>query len=135
MLKSPVEKSNSVYDPIQRKQFLIVEDDQIQGLEMEQLLQDNGAALTIWVPNLSKAREILAKSSNFAAVIVDLKLKDESGEDLISELESSHIPAVIVTAYEHHNITKAAIVSKPFSPETFLGAVSLAASKRQSAKT
>jgi DNA-binding NtrC family response regulator len=94
---------------------LIVEDEKLIALDVEDLLREFGAA-HVWTPGtLSEARRILAGSQNISIVLLDIKLLDGSGEELLAELAEANIPVIITTGYAAYVSTQAPVIYKPYS--------------------
>jgi DNA-binding response OmpR family regulator len=100
---------------------LIVEDEDLLALDMENLLSGHGFGQVLTAPSLERARELLATHTGIAAAIVDLKLPDGSGTELIAELTERGIATVIVTGYD--NATHLPVLRKPYTPQALVAAV------------
>ena len=58
-----------------------------------------------------------------AAAIIDLKLEDGSGTELIAELMSRKIPMIITTGYDYVGDGSVPVVYKPYSADDIVDAV------------
>jgi DNA-binding NtrC family response regulator len=94
---------------------LIVEDEKLIAFDVEDLLREFGAA-HVWTPGkLSEARRLLADGRNISIVLLDIKLLDGSGEELLAELAEAKIPVIITTGYAAYVSTQAPVIYKPYS--------------------
>jgi DNA-binding response OmpR family regulator len=99
---------------------LIVEDEQLLALEVENLLRDHGAAQVWSTGALSGARRILSANTDIAIVLLDLKLQDGSGEELLAELAGNNIPVIITTGYTSYACGQAQVIHKPYPSASLL---------------
>jgi DNA-binding NtrC family response regulator len=102
---------------------LIAEDESLLAWEMEEALSALGDPQIFWSPSLQGARQILSAHSDIALVLLDLKLQDGSGEELIDELTEKGIPLVIVTGYSPSKTGSFAVLIKPYPSEALISAV------------
>jgi DNA-binding NtrC family response regulator len=99
---------------------LIVEDEQLVAFDVENLLREFGAA-QIWSTGaLSEARRILTENSDISIVLLDLKLQDGCGEDLLAELAEANVPVIVTTGYADYSSALAPVIYKPYSTECLL---------------
>lgn len=81
-------------------QILLVEDDPLCSLLLHDLIEMSGHRV-VCALSLAAARSALA-SGAFDLVLLDVKLSDGCGTDLLSEIRSdpelAHLPVVVVTA-------------------------------------
>ncbi len=103
--------------------ILVVEDESIIAWDVEQLLRDHGASEVLIAPSLKKARAFLAGHDGIGLVIVDLKLEDGNGGDLIEETAAKGIPTIITTGYDSFTGGGIPVISKPYGAKTLITAV------------
>ena len=96
--------------------ILIVEDEQIIAWDVESLLRDHGVLRILVASSLQQAREHLAQHNDINLALLDLKLGDGSGLELISSLQQRNIPIVITTGYPVPDAGKIPVLYKPCSP-------------------
>jgi DNA-binding NtrC family response regulator len=99
---------------------LIVEDEKLVAFDVENLLRDFGAAQVWSTGTLSEARRILSGTADISIVLLDIKLQDGSGEELIAGLAEANIPVLITTGYETYVSAQAPVIYKPFSTGSLL---------------
>jgi DNA-binding response OmpR family regulator len=114
-----------------RKKVVVVEDDD----EMRDLESFLLGAEGYQVAAVAEGRAALpaVKREGADLVLLDLVLPDESGNDVLAELErdpaTADVPVIVVTAYSKHfrhvQATRQVrrIISKPFDPMDLLNAV------------
>jgi DNA-binding NtrC family response regulator len=100
--------------------ILVVEDESIIAWDVEQSLRDRGAGLVLVAPSLRQARLILAEHSDIGLALVDIKLEDGSGADLIDDLILRGVPAIVTTGYDFGGDGRVPVVTKPYAIETLL---------------
>ena len=111
--------------------ILIVDDESVMRLSLKKLLEKE--AYQVAVSGDSEESLQMARSIHFDLAIVDLKLKDKNGVDLINELKrrQPHLESILITGESsiHVSITEAInkgifhFISKPFEPEIMLSLV------------
>lgn len=99
---------------------LIVEDEKLVAFDVESLLRDYGAAQVWSAGSLAEARRILAHSPEISIVLLDIKLQDGSGEELLAELFEANMPVVITTGYAPYASALAPVIFKPYSTGSLL---------------
>jgi CheY-like chemotaxis protein/signal transduction histidine kinase len=109
-LKKPIEKEklDEVFDHLGRgnqypfKNVLVVEDQVIQSNNLTQQLIQKG--INVSQAYTGKEALLLLETQHFDCIILDLKLPDISGTDLLDQIKSQdkfmHIPVIINTAME-----------------------------------
>jgi DNA-binding NtrC family response regulator len=123
------------YDP-QAKGFahahviLIVEDEKLIAWDVEMLLKAQGAASVVTALNLAEARKILKERQDISLALVDLRLPDGSGEEIIGELLALNIAVVVLTGYSAAPIANTLMVAKPYTAEQLLRTVQQAIVER-----
>ncbi len=114
---------------------LIVEDEKIVAFDVESLLHDFGAEQVLLAATVAQTRRILAGHPDVSIVLLDLKLMDGSGEELIPDLIASGIPFVITTGYSTYANAQAPVIYKPYSAAELLrvmrGALGSTSPRRQ----
>lgn len=102
---------------------LIVEDENLVAMDVESLLRDFGATRVWSTGTLSEARRILSANADISVVLLDLKLQDGCGEELLGELGHSGIPVIITTGYPAYVNKQAPVIYKPYSTAALLGKI------------
>ena len=100
--------------------ILIVEDESIIAWDVEQIFRDRGVREVLVAPSLRQARISLAEHPDIGLVLIDLKLGDGSGTDLIDDLAAKGIPAIVTTGYDYQSGGRVPVVSKPYAAETLV---------------
>jgi DNA-binding NtrC family response regulator len=109
---------------IAQKSVLVVEDEQLVALDVEQIVHDLGIQHVVCVTSLAGARAALQDENHaFALVILDIKLKDGSGLDLLKECEQLYIPVLIVTGYTDFEYGSLKVMYKPFSSQVLANSI------------
>jgi DNA-binding NtrC family response regulator len=99
---------------------LIVEDETLIAHDVENLLREFGAA-QVWSTGLvTDARRILTGNRDIAIVLLDLKLQDGCGEQLLPELCARKVPVIVTTGYSAFTSALAPVIYKPYSTEGLL---------------
>lgn len=139
-LSKPVsqEKLDQVFQKIEKtiskivKHLLIVEDDEAMIKGMRELI-GNGDVETVIAENGQKAQELL-KSQEFDCMVLDLKLPDISGLELLQRIKNEDPPPVIVytgkdlTEEEEHQLqqySQIILIKGATSSERLLGEITL----------
>jgi DNA-binding response OmpR family regulator len=99
---------------------LIVEDENLVAMDVESLLRDFGAARVWCTGTLSEARRILSANADISIVLLDLKLQDGCGEELLGELALANVPVIVTTGYAGFSCALAPVIYKPYSTENLL---------------
>jgi DNA-binding response OmpR family regulator len=76
---------------------LIVEDEIILALEIEQILERAGFAVTGIATRTSEALRLLAE--NFEAAVLDVTLADGTSAPVAQALTEKRVPFIVLTAY------------------------------------
>jgi DNA-binding NtrC family response regulator len=96
--------------------ILIVEDETLVAWDIEQTLKDLGFVDVDNVTTLAAARAALEQTSvALALAIVDIKLGDGDGSDLIADFQSRCVPVLVVTGYGHFKHPDVRVLLKPYS--------------------
>jgi DNA-binding NtrC family response regulator len=99
---------------------LIVEDENLVAMDVESLLREFGAARVWSTGTLSQARRILSENADISIVLLDLKLQDGCGEELLGELALANVPVIVTTGYANFGSTLAPVIYKPYSTKNLL---------------
>ena len=99
---------------------LIVEDEKLVAFDVENLLRDFGAAQVWSTGTLSEARRIISSNNDISIVLLDIKLRDGMGEELLAELGRRDIPAIITTGYPAYVNEQAPVIYKPYATAALL---------------
>jgi PAS domain S-box-containing protein len=87
-------------EPVQRDRVLLVEDEAIAATVLTDILMENGLKVDA-VETLAEARERLSRAERYGALILDLRLPDGDGMELVRELrarpDTRGMPVVIVS--------------------------------------
>lgn len=102
--------------------ILVVEDEGLVAWNVEEVLRENGATQIYFHSTLEAARKELAAHPDIALVLLDLKLRDGHGGELIDELQARGIAVVITTGYSSVDRTDVPVLFKPYSAEQLLDA-------------
>jgi two-component system response regulator CpxR len=108
-------------------QYLVVEDNDIILEVISDILVHHGVAVTP-VHNSTDALE-KAREAAYTAIIIDLKLPDMSGWDLLKEIRKfSTTPCIAITAYDNVKVQQeaqkagfAGYFPKPINEREFMG--------------
>jgi HAMP domain-containing protein/CheY-like chemotaxis protein/signal transduction histidine kinase len=118
-----------------RKKLFVVEDNPAEQLSIRELLGDEDIDITV-ASTGAEALEVLKKEP-FDCVVLDLRLPDMSGFDVLKELSEtpgvSDVPVVVFTGKELspdedaelHNLARSVVVKNVESPERLLDETSL----------
>jgi DNA-binding response OmpR family regulator len=99
---------------------LIVEDETLVAIDVENLLREFGAERVWSTGALSAARRILSSNADISIVLLDLKLQDGCGEEMLAELAGGNIPVIVMTGYAAFASALAPVIYKPYSTEGLL---------------
>ena len=99
---------------------LIVEDENLVAMDVENLLRDFGASRVWTTGALSEARRIMKEHADISIVLLDLKLRDGCGEELLAELVEANVPVIVTTGYVGFSCALAPVIYKPYSTEGLL---------------
>ena len=117
---------------LEGEHFLVAEDDEMQGIFITQVLEEQGARVTL-VENGQKALDALEDSS-FSAVILDGKMPVMDGFSTLRKIRQTprlkSLPVIMVTAMgSEENIIKGYqygandYILKPFSEEQLISRI------------
>lgn len=101
---------------------LVVEDESIIALDVEQMLHDHGVRHVYLAASLKQARRLLATSPGIGLAVVDIKLEDGSGMELIAEFTGKGIPVIMATGYDVQDAGSIQVLSKPYSAQVLIRA-------------
>lgn len=99
---------------------LIVEDENLVAMDVESLLRDFGAPRVWTTGALMEARRIMTENADISIVLLDLKLRDGCGEELLAELAEANVPVIVTTGYAGFSCALAPVIYKPYSTEGLL---------------
>jgi DNA-binding response OmpR family regulator len=108
--------------PLPGLEILIIEDEALVAFDLEELLFQEGARSVEITSSVRAAREILA-ARRFSAAILDIKLSDGSGLELLPLLRQLQIPVIITTGYSGLEVDQLLIVQKPYSGQELINAI------------
>lgn len=98
------------------EKILIVEDEMLVAWDIAETLKDVGISDIHHVASLASARAALGNpGGHFALAIVDIKLGDGDGSELITDFQSLGVPVLVVTGYGHFKHPDVKVLLKPFS--------------------
>lgn len=106
------------------KKFLIVEDEPLVAIEIENILQDEGANVKI-AGSVAAALQNIAQSQ-FDAALLDGNLQGSPVDEIAAALTRAQIPFAFVSGYGKQNLPSSfasvTVVTKPFLPSELLRA-------------
>jgi DNA-binding NtrC family response regulator len=102
---------------------LIIEDEQLVALDVEDLLIETGAAQVWCTGTLSEARQILSAQRDISVILLDLKLQDGCGEELLAELVDRKTAVIVTTGYATFTKETVPVIFKPYSTEALLAKI------------
>ena len=84
---------------------LIVEDDELSGIKLKDLLTDHFPNFRVMgiVPSLHEARTLI-KCITIDLLFLDIKLPDGNGFDLLSDMPVVHFEVIVTTAFSNYAI-------------------------------
>ena len=110
------------------KRVLVVEDEPLLALDIELTLQNLGAEIAGSARTAKEALGVIG-STALDAALLDANLRGHPVDEIAAALAARNIPFVFVTGYGREGLPKAfartGIVSKPFSQEQLIDAVTL----------
>lgn len=116
-------------DELRGCKVLVVEDEPLEALDYCDRLLEAGANVVGPVGSVSEALEVVAKEPVDVALL-DYALADRNSEALQAELETRHIPFVVLTGYPRVLVRRdqrQKVLSKPISPDLLRMTVKAAA--------
>jgi DNA-binding NtrC family response regulator len=127
---------------MKKARILVIDDEPSVVDALKLILSDNGYEALVAVT----AREAiqLARRHEFDVAIVDLRLPDISGLDLLARITENcpGVDGILMTAYESAEVRAeaatcgfAAVLPKPFSPRSLLDSLSAILSQRARLRT
>ena len=106
--------------------ILIIEDEPLVALEIEQVVQDNGAIVAGMGHTLDEALELVERGG-FDAAILDANLRGESAEPLISRVQEMGVPLLVVSGYTRDQLPflddGVPLMGKPFGFDALVDAI------------
>jgi DNA-binding NtrC family response regulator len=111
---------------------LIVEDEKLIAWDVEMLLLEAGARRVLTALTLAEARMHLHTSPDITIALIDLRLPDGSGEELIDELRARNIAIIVLTGYSADPIAGTQMLTKPYTSGQLLQAFRQAIARRDS---
>jgi DNA-binding NtrC family response regulator len=121
--------ANGSYGPLSHAfllanlKILIAEDESLLAWELKDMLGDWGNPKIFWSASIKGAREILTAHEDIALVLLDLKLQDGSGEELLRELTERDMPLIVVTGYSLSVSRNFPVLIKPYTAEALIVAI------------
>jgi DNA-binding NtrC family response regulator len=105
---------------------LIVEDEKLVAWDLEQILREIGVQNIDNVSSLMEAVHTLQNCRpNYKLVLLDIKLPDGDGSELIPICVAQSIPVVVITGYSHFNDPRVTTIYKPYSSQELVTAILL----------
>jgi DNA-binding NtrC family response regulator len=116
--------TEKVLSPVAGRRILIVEDETLIAMEMEDLLEGEGAIIVGTANSVASGREILARTRP-EAVLLDLNLAGEISAPLAASFTEQRVPFVILTGYggswnDHPEFRHAPRLEKPVNYKSLL---------------
>jgi two-component sensor histidine kinase len=106
------------------KKLLVVEDEPLVAIEIEMILQDEGAEVQV-VGSVAEALQSI-EQSQFDAALLDGNLHGAPVDEIAAALVKAGIPFAFVSGYGKQNLPRgfasAPVVAKPFMPSELLSA-------------
>jgi PAS domain S-box-containing protein len=113
----------SVSPSLRGKRILVVEDEPLVAMDMQSMLSAAGCTVLGPAGTLQEARRLL-ETETCDAALVDVNLKGEPIDSLLSPLRQQDVPFAFVTGYGPKVLSKTfeetVTISKPFSAEQLL---------------
>ncbi len=106
------------------QRVLVVEDDPDVRLTVEAILRTGG--LQVDIAERASAASRLLNTRLYHLVIADVRLGEDNGIEIADSAVARGIPALVITGYSRQcrdDLTRHAILDKPFQPSELLGAV------------
>jgi len=106
-----------------KSRVLLVEDDDALRIGLTEALNEIPELVVMPAADQDDARR-LARSIEFSAAIVDIRLPDGDGRDLVQAL--GHVPIVFITGFAGETAEPgkdARVLEKPFRPEALVDAI------------
>jgi DNA-binding NtrC family response regulator len=93
------------------RRVLIIEDEVLMAMELEDLLEREGAVVVGSAGSVARGRELLNDEPEVA--ILDLNLAGEDSTPLAAALAQRHIPFVVVTGYDDSRVLETELAGAP----------------------
>ena len=111
------------------ERFLVAEDDPIIAMDLQDVLEDEGAMV---FPASSVTQALrLAQTPALSAAVIDIKLRTENAEPVCDALSQRQVPFIFYTAYPDSSSKRwsaVPFVSKPAPDSVIIGALRYALS-------
>lgn len=104
----------------------MLEDEALVAFDVEELLLQNGARTVEITSSVAVAREIAA-AREFSIVLLDVKLADGSGLELLPLFRRLQMPVIVTTGYSGLEVDELRVIQKPYSGEDLIAAIRAAA--------
>ena len=109
--------------------MLVVEDEELIGLMLVDLLEELGAAVAGPAASVSDALR-LVEGEALTGALLDLSLRGETAYQVADRLFERGVPYIFITGYGQGHVaarlTHAPVLSKPFGPEQLAGVLARA---------
>jgi DNA-binding response OmpR family regulator len=112
--------------PLSGLDILLIEDESFVAFDVEDLLLQHGAQSVQITSSVVVAREILT-ARPVSIVLLDIKLADGSGLELLPVLKRLNMAVVVTTGYSGLEIDMYPIVQKPYSGDELIAAIVMVA--------
>jgi len=126
----PRRKDAFVHQPaFAAQRFLVVEDEPLIAIDLQRLLEQEGATV-FKASSVTRARRLVETSSHSAGVI-DIGLGDDNAGLICGELERRRVPFIFYTGQPTRRRTNGdpyPFVGKPTLPSVIIGAIKFAIS-------
>jgi len=122
-----------VRSPVAGKRCLVLDDEFLIALDIQQMLENAGAARVDCVASVPEAMKLLGSTPGFDIAILDIKLSEPGGTSLglASTLASQGTPFVFLTGMRSddlhaRNFPAAPVVEKPYDAVALMAAIASA---------
>ena len=112
--------------PLSGLDILMLEDEALVAFDVEELLLQNGARTVEITSSVVVAREIVT-ARQFSLVLLDVKLADGSGLELLPLFRRLQMPVIVTTGYSGLEVDELRVIQKPYSGEDLIVAIRAAA--------
>lgn len=108
---------------------LIVEEEFLIALDIQRMLENEGAGQTLFARNAAEAEQLRAQWPDIAIAIVDYRSQDTAVRELVESLRSATVPVVLTTSDirlrqdSASGVQNPAIVIKPVSEDAMAEAI------------
>jgi CheY-like chemotaxis protein len=120
----------NILSSIAGKRGLVLDDEFLIALDIQHILEQNGAANVVCAGNADDALDRLRAGAVFDFAVLDIKLSGgaRDSQSVAAELTRQNVPFVFLTGVDHHDKIRkqypdAPVVEKPYDMALLLDAV------------